>query len=170
MSPRGPKPTPMILRKLRGNPSRRPLPADEPEGVGDLWAPPAWFEKEQRDQWHYAIDHAPPGLLTGTDRETLAIWCVASVEYARAARKVWEMGHVVETKNGNAILNPHLSAMNRQALIILKAGGELGFSPAARASLGSRAPEFGGATPGGRRPRSSDLAAYLEQKPDKLPQ
>jgi len=169
MGARGPAKTPTALAKLRGNPSKRRLPTNEPEGEGDLWAPPIWFDDQQREQWNYGLDHAPAGLLTGTDRETLVIWCVACVEYARAVQRVRQDGQVVETKSGNVIQNPHLSVMNKQAALILKAGGELGFSPSARASLGSRASEGDMPAIGGRKPRSSGLAAYLEQKPDHLP-
>lgn len=168
--PSGRKPKPTALKELHGNPGKRALPIDEPEGVGDLWAPPAWFDTEQRDQWHYAVDHAPPGLLTGTDREVLAIWCVACVEHAKAAQEVRKLGQVVKTKDGNAIQNPFMGIMNRQALLMLKAGSEMGFSPAARASLGSQAPEFtNGATARRRGPAiKGGLAGYLEQKPDSL--
>ena len=170
MGKRGPKKIPTVLKELHGNPGKRPIPVDEPEGIGDLSAPPAWFDDEQRQQWHYAIDHAPPGLLTGTDREVLAIWCVACVEHARAAQEVRNLGQVVKTKDGYAIQNPYLPIVNRQALIMLKAGSEMGFSPAARASLDGAASEFGDGPTAGRKGRlkSGTLAAYLEQKPDKL--
>lgn len=170
MGTRGPKTTPTVLKRLHGNPSKERLPTDEPEGVGDIWAPPVWFDDEQREQWDYAVDHAPPGLLTGTDRETLVVWCCACVEYAKAVLKVRADGQVVETKSGNVIQNPYLSVMNRQALIMLKAGGEMGFSPSARASLGSRGPEFNDAPTAGRPARTikGGLAGYLEQKPDSL--
>lgn len=167
--PSGRKPTPTVLKQLHGNPGKRALPVDEPEGVGDLWSPPSWFDDQQREQWHYAVDHAPPGLLTGTDREVLAIWCVACVEHAKAAQEVRKLGQVVKTKDGNAIQNPFMGIMNRQAMVMLKAGSEMGFSPAARASLGSAAPEFNDA--GSGRPARTikgSLASYLEQKPDSL--
>jgi P27 family predicted phage terminase small subunit len=168
MGKRGPKKIPTVLKELHGNPGKRALPVDEPDGVGDLWAPPAWFDDEQRDQWNYAIDHAPPGLLTGTDREVLVVWVVACVEHAKAAQEVRKLGQVVKTKDGNAIQNPFLPIVNRQALIMLKAGSEMGFSPAARASLGSAAPAFGDG-PGRRRIRGeSELDRYLALKPDKL--
>lgn len=165
----GRKPVPAVLRELHGNPRQKPI-AEEPEGVGDLWAPPAYMDEDQREQWNYVVDHAPPGLLTGTDREILATFVNACVEYARAVVQVRSMGQVVKTKDGNAIQNPFLGIMNRQALLMKTFGSELGFSPAARASLGSRAPEFthDGPTRGGRTIRGS-LAEYLEQKPDDLP-
>jgi P27 family predicted phage terminase small subunit len=133
--------------------------------------PPTWFDDEQRDQWNYAIDHAPPGLLTGTDREVLVVWVVACVEHAKAAQEVRKLGQVVKTKDGNAIQNPFLPIVNRQALIMLKAGSEMGFSPAARASLGSAEPAFNGDRPATGRTRrvvEGSLAAYLALKPDKL--
>lgn len=162
---------PTSLKELHGNPrkQRLPTPEEEPQGVGVLWAPPQWFNEDQRDQWHYAIENAPPGLLTGTDREVLAIWCVASVEHAKAAQEVVKLGQVVKTKDGNAIQNPFLPIVNRQALIMLRAGGEMGFSPASRAALGQAAidPEHGSA----RRPQQiagSKLGRYLAAKPDQL--
>jgi P27 family predicted phage terminase small subunit len=167
MGKRGPKKIPTVLKELHGNPGKRALPVDEPDGVGDLWAPPAWFDDEQRDQWNYAIDHAPPGLLTGTDREVLVVWVVACVEHAKAAQEVRKLGQVVKTKDGNAIQNPFLPIVNRQALIMLKAGSEMGFSPAARTSLGTAAPAFGNG-PSRRIRGESELDRYLALKPDKL--
>lgn len=165
----GRKPVPAVLRELHGNPRQKPMP-DEPEGVGDLWAPPTYMDDDQRAHWHYALDHAPPGLLTGTDRDIFAAWVNACVEYQRAVLEVRKIGQVVKTKDGNAIQNPFLGIMNRQALLMAKFGSELGFSPAARASLGSRAPEFSNESPTGGRGRTirGSLAAYLELKPDKL--
>jgi P27 family predicted phage terminase small subunit len=165
MAKTGPKTTPTHLRLLHGNPSKLPPPVDEPQGVGVLWAPPEWFDEEQRAQWHYAIENAPPGLLTATDRECLVIWTVACIEHARAAQEVRKLGQVVKTKDGNAIQNPFLPVVNRQALIMLRAGAEMGFSPSSRASLGR-----GGEPVMGRAGQlaGTSLAAYLAEKPDRL--
>jgi P27 family predicted phage terminase small subunit len=154
-----------MLRVLHGNPSRRPVPVDEPQGQGELWAPPPWFDTEQRAQWDYALEFAPVGLLTATDRECLVIWCVAACEHAKAVQQVRALGQVVKTKDGNAIQNPYLPIVNRQALIMLRAGAEMGFSPAARASLG-RDPAGEPTLIGSGRP--SRLDEYLASKPDKL--
>ena len=75
-------------------------------------------------------------MLSATDRDILAVWVVACVEHARAAVEVRKMGQVVKTKDGNIINNPHLGIANRQALIMVRVAGELGFTPSARASLG----------------------------------
>jgi hypothetical protein len=99
---RGPKTKPLVLRELHGHPSHRPIPVNEPEGVGDLWSPPAYMDAEQREQWAYALDRAPPGLLTGTDRDIFACWVNACVGYRRAVAEVRSLGQVVKTKDGNA--------------------------------------------------------------------
>jgi P27 family predicted phage terminase small subunit len=134
---RGQKPTPKALRILRGNPSKKRLPRNEPDGVGDLWSPPSYFDSEQRDEWDRVIENAPRSLLTGTDRDIVAAYVVAVVEYARAVIEVRTGGQIEKTKNGNVIQNPYLGILNRQALLIYKFGSQLGFSPAARASLGN---------------------------------
>ncbi len=177
----GRKKTPTVLAELHGQPGHRKPPIDEPQGQGLLWAPPIGFDDQERDQWHYALEHAPPGLLTGTDLGLLSIWCVAAVQHARALAEVHAHGQVVKTgvvtttnpktgvvttTGGNVVQNPFLGIVNRQAGIMMKAGSEMGFSPAARASLGSSAPEF--SSHGGPTAKPNRLAAYLEQKPDKL--
>lgn len=141
------------------------MPVDVPEGRGDLWAPPDWFNDEQRAEWHYAIDNAPLGLLTATDRGVLSIWCVASVEYSKAVGEVRRLGQVVKTADGNPIQNPFLGIVNRQANIMMRSGAEMGFSPASRMAFGKSAGEEGRPVPGRR---SGALDEYLTQKPDRL--
>lgn len=164
------KHTPTKLQELHGNPRKHRLPNEdeEPQGVGVLWAPPAWFDEDQRAQWHYAIENAPPELLTATDRETLVVWCVASVEHARAAQEVRKLGQVVKTKEGNAIQNPYLPIVNRQALIMLRSGAEMGFSPASRAAIGRAGLIDPHAKPGSRQIAGTKLGDYLAEKPDRL--
>jgi P27 family predicted phage terminase small subunit len=164
----GRKPLPAALHKLHGDPSKKgsAVLAAEPPGVGSLWAPPEWFDERQADQWNYAIENAPPGLLTATDREVLVGWCLAAVIREEASREIQKLGLVVRTKDGNPIQNPYLAIVNRQTVIMMRAGAELGFSPAARASLGSAAPEFGGG--GGQIEGEMSLREYAALNPDLL--
>jgi P27 family predicted phage terminase small subunit len=155
---RGRKRVPKLLRVLRGNPAKRPLPVNEPEGVGDLWQPPSYFGAEQRAEWDRVIENAPPGILTGTDRDIVAAYVVAVVEYARAFIEVNSGGQVVQTKNGNVIQNPFLGIMNRQALLIGRFGSQLGFSPAARASIGNSIDSGGSG--------AATIQDYLAEKPE----
>lgn len=154
-----------MLARLHGNPSKLALPDDEPEGVGVLWAPPPWMDDEQRAQWNYAVEHAPLGLLTETDREVLIVWVSASVEHARAVQEVRKMGQVVKTRDGNAIQNPFLPIMNKQAIIMMNAGDRMGFSPSSRAALGRAGMEMSSAR---GQIAGSRLSTYLDSKPDRL--
>jgi hypothetical protein len=65
------------------------------------------MDEQQREQWNHIVGHAPPGLLTGTDREILATFVNACVEYARAVVEVRAIGQVVKTKDGNPLQNPY---------------------------------------------------------------
>jgi P27 family predicted phage terminase small subunit len=164
MAKPGRKPVPTHLRVLHGHPSGlRPM-GEEPLGVGVLWAPPAWFDDERRAQWCYAVENAPPGLLTASDRETLVIWVCASVEHARAAMAL-KGEVVVEAKQGTPYQNPLLGVMNRQAMIMLRSGAEMGFSPASRVSIGRAGEPIQGRA---GQIAGTPLAAYLAEKPDKL--
>ena len=167
---RGTKTQPLVLKQLHGNPSDHALPTDVPEGVGELWAPPDILNDEQRAQWHYAIENAPPGLLTATDRECLISWCVAAAVRAKALSEIDRLGLVVKTKEGNAIQNPFLAIANRQAIILQRLGSEMGFSPSARMALATMPGDDGEGARliGGRRAKPSDLDVYLSEKPDRL--
>jgi P27 family predicted phage terminase small subunit len=46
---------------------------------------------------------------------------------------------LTKTKDGTAVASPYLGIMNRAAALMLKAGSELGFSPAARPRLAAQA-------------------------------
>lgn len=162
---------PVALNRLHGNPSRRKIAADTPEGVGVLWAPPSYFNDDQRAQWHHAIEHAPIGLITETDRNCLVAWCVAAVIHQQAVVKVSELGLLVKTKDGNLIQNPYLPIINRQATLMLRAGAEMGFTPAARASIGAQmgAGVLAPVTPSFGAGRSASLAEFIDSNPDVQP-
>ena len=124
---------------------------------------------EQRDQWHYAVEHSPPGLLSGTDREALASFCVHAVEFARAAKQYASEPQTYKSETGVLHANPLGMVLDRHTAMMIRAIDQLGFSPASRASLGRSGPEFSNA-PAAQigQPRANPrLAAYLDAKPDK---
>lgn len=161
---RGRKPLPVATRKLRGNSSGKKIPR-QIAGVGDAWSPPEYFRKPHRDQWDYALATAPRGLLTGTDRNLLAAWCIASVNYSVAVKALAKEDMVVETSSG--ILIPHalVNIMNKQAEMMIRLSDKLGFSPAARASLYSRGAEVAGL---GAQTIEGSVVGFIEEKPASL--
>jgi phage terminase small subunit len=134
--PGGRKPTPTVLADLHGNPRQRGgrpkrLP---PVPIGDLDAVPEHFTEDQGAIWNYAIEHAPPGLLKRIDAGALMAWVMANDLHRQAVIAQNKLGQLV-VKSPNIempIQSPYLAIINRQALIMLRAASELGFSPTSR--------------------------------------
>lgn len=131
---RGPKPKPTHLKLLQGNPGKRPIPKNLAAPVEDLVEPPAWFDKSLKKAWGYAIASAPRGLLKKLDASTLAIWVIAE-DLHRKASKHLRRGMLITSPNGHKVQSPYLSILNRQALIMMKAAAELGFTPSSRSRV-----------------------------------
>lgn len=161
---RGRKPTPAILAELRNNTHRPPRP--EPQAFGNLADPPDHFTPSQCDAWNYAIRHAPPGMLKLIDRSVLETWVVAADLHRQAVIAQSKAGLIIRAPNtGVPIQSPYLPIINRQALIMLKAASELGFSPVSRPRVfsGAPAPGEGLNDPSNQ---SGDLQSYLDAAPD----
>lgn len=138
---KGRKPKPTHLRLVQGNPGKRKINRREPRPTGALSAAPDWFQPEQRVVWDYAIQHAPPGLLTLLDCDVLVIWCVACDMQRRAVlaqAKLDAAGGLPllsRTPEGHFVQSPYLPIINRQGQIMLKAAAELGFTPSSRSRI-----------------------------------
>jgi phage terminase small subunit len=136
---RGRKPTATSLRDLHGNPRKSPMPKNEPMPVGDLTEPPDWLSPSQRDGWNWVMAHSPPGMLKLLDRGALAAWVVAEDLHRQATIQQGRVGLLVKAPiSGALIQSPFLPIINRQALIMLRAAGELGFSPVSRPRIADR--------------------------------
>lgn len=131
----GRKPKPTHLKIVTGNPGKRPLNKREPKVSGDLSEAPAHFTDVQREIWDYAIANAPKGLLKQLDLSVLETWVVACVFHRDAVKQVTENGQVVTSPSGYPIVNPYLSNANKQALIMMKAASEMGFTPSSRSRI-----------------------------------
>jgi P27 family predicted phage terminase small subunit len=130
---RGRKPKPSYLRVLDGNAGHRPLNPDEPQPTGDLIEPPEWMTDSQKAGWRYAIRNAPGGLLRLLDQSILSAWVCAEDLHRTAAEKVARIGALVKVgEHGAWQQNPYLPIMNKQALIMMKAAAEMGFTPSSR--------------------------------------
>ena len=128
----GAKPKPTHLKLVTGNPGKRKLNAREPMPSGNLSEPPDWLTEDQKRGWAYALSNAPLGLLKLLDRGAFTVWVIAEDLHRQAAEKVAALGMLNKTAGGNIIQSPYMPIVNRQALIMLKAASELGFTPAAR--------------------------------------
>jgi P27 family predicted phage terminase small subunit len=133
---RGRKPAPTHLKRLMGNPGKRPLNEQEPVPEGELHAAPTWMSESQREGWAYAIVNSPHGLLKKLDRSVLAIWVIAEDLHREAAEKISQYGLLTKSPNaGLPLQSPYLPILNKQAQIMLKTAAELGFTPSSRSRV-----------------------------------
>jgi P27 family predicted phage terminase small subunit len=130
---KGRKPVPRHLQVLRGNPGKRRLNDAEPLPLGDLLDPPEWLTDSQKSGWNYAVENAPRGLLKKLDQSVLVAWVVAEDLHRQATTMVARFGLLTKAPNtGQPMQSPYLPVVNKQALIMLRAAEQLGFSPVSR--------------------------------------
>ena len=141
MGRRGPAPTPVALRVLRGNPGRRPIP-DVPEPTG-LPVQPEGMSDAARTVWDRLIrDYAATGVLTGVDTDALRVYCEAVVRYEHAAQLLEKSGPLVKgARQGDLIKNPLHQIVRDNADLVRAFARELGFTPAARSALTDMKPK-----------------------------
>jgi P27 family predicted phage terminase small subunit len=148
---RGRKPRPSYLRALDGTADKakhqRP---DEPQPDGELKVPPHWLSEKQKDLWRCALASVPEGLLRELDSSVFTVWVVACDNHAEAAQKVATLGQLVKSPvQGVPMPNPYLATMNKQAMIMLKAAAEMGFTPSSRTRVKVQKKKPGSADPFG---------------------
>lgn len=133
MSGRNKKPT--VLKLLQGtNRADRANPA-EPMPHGDLVDPPAYFGKEEREVWDYAMKHAPRGLLKMIDSSHMEVWVNALIAYRLAGTEVKKTGQTISAANGTTVINPTLSIQQRQAVLLMRSATDMGFTPSSRTRI-----------------------------------
>lgn len=132
----GRKPKPTQLKVINGNPGHRALNEAEPKPVGELYEAPEWMTETQRIGWAYALQNAPLGLLKRLDRSLLSVWVVAEDLHREAAEKIAKFGMINKAPNtGIPMQSPFLPILNKQAMIMMKAASELGFTPSSRSRI-----------------------------------
>lgn len=148
---------PPVLAELHGAPRQRgktvrvaKLQAEaKVPGHGEVHEAPAHLTPAQRQDWDYAIENAPPGLLKRIDRGILMVWITACDIHRQASLEQSKVTLVVmttrtfdvdgkQTGGGNPIQSPFLGIINTQAGIMIRAASELGFSPASRPRIFSQ--------------------------------
>lgn len=127
---RGRKPIPNRLKRLRGNPGKRPLSA-EPSFPAGVPSAPKWLSPEAKKEWRRVAKLLEAArLITLADRPTLTAYCVAWDEL----REATEMLKDGRTFAAGEQMKPHPAvAMQRSAMQQLaKFAALFGFSPADR--------------------------------------
>lgn len=127
--------TPTAIKQATGRPGRVGINKREPKATRKMPRAPLWMSDAQRAIWEYAVSEAPAGVLASVDWEIFTVFVVAAAAHQEAALKCAERGTTIVTAQGNEIQAPWVGMMNRQALIIIRACSELGFTPASRSRV-----------------------------------
>jgi P27 family predicted phage terminase small subunit len=132
----GPAPKPTVIKRLAGNPGKRPLNDKEPQPERRMPRCPGHLNDIAKKEWRRISKHLyRSGLLTLIDRAALAAYCQAYGRWAMAEAIVNKKGEIVKTTNGNIIQNPYLSVANRAMEQMLKIEVEFGMTPSSRSRI-----------------------------------
>jgi P27 family predicted phage terminase small subunit len=132
---RGRIPTPTAIHILQGT-FRKNRHGSAPQPESAIPKAPPEMDKTARKLWsYYARRLAKVRVLTGLDREALAIYCSAAARRAKAEAEIAKTGEVIRTPAGFATVSPWLTVATKSAELMLRYGQELGLSPAARTRI-----------------------------------
>jgi P27 family predicted phage terminase small subunit len=132
----GRKPLPSSLKKLQGNPGKRPLNQNEPRPRAVLPRCPGHLSPEARAEWkRMARRLFLLGLLTELDATALSIYCQAYGRWVQAEQKLAQYGLLIKTGNDQPQLSPYLSIANRAMEQMKALLAEFGMTPSSRSRL-----------------------------------
>lgn len=134
----GPPPKPTQLKKLAGNPGRRPLNEFEavvpvPEAVP--YAPRHLNHEAKREWRRVARMLIEAGLYSEVDRAALAMYCQGWGRWVEAERELLVLGPVVTSDKGNLYQNPWMGIANKAQDNLRRMIAEFGLSPAQRSRV-----------------------------------
>lgn len=136
---RGRKPKPTAMKKLAGNPGKRPLNENEPQPPVPDRIPyvPRHLNDEGKREWRRIVNVLlEMGLYTVVDRAALAMYCQAWGRWVEAERKLDKEREVLTSKaTGNMYQNPWLHVANKAWEQMRKILAEFGLTPSSRARL-----------------------------------
>ncbi len=142
MGRRGFAPEPTALKKIKGNPGRRPLNEEEPEPTPERLGCPEELNGEAAVEWHRMVDELYAcGLLTKVDRAALMAYCMAYARWIVAEKNLRRTGTLVKRKDGAPMLSPYLAVVNDALKHMLAFMREFGLTPSSRSRLKAAKPE-----------------------------
>ena len=132
---RGRKPKPTAVKKLAGNPGKRPLNASEPRPPVPDAVPyaPRHLNCEGKKEWRRVTGMLMDvGLYTEFDRAALAAYCQAWGRWVVAERMCAEQGEILISPKGNHYQNPLRWEANKAVDLMRRMMTEFGMTPSSR--------------------------------------
>jgi P27 family predicted phage terminase small subunit len=127
------------MRILEGNPSRRPLNADEPQPLPGATCP-AWVTEGARVVWE---EVAPVlincGILTQADQVMFAAWCDAVANYKAVSLEISLQGENCSQSDepfyAQKEIKSLIASQRNYAELMIRFGTKFGLSPGDRTGL-----------------------------------
>lgn len=144
MGRRGPPPKPTALRLVQGNPSKKPLPKNEPKPASAAPPVPAFLDEYGREEWQRVVPELLAiGCLAEIDAGALAVYCMAFSRWRHledVLKKLADQqpnlrGLTSRNAAGGLAPNPLVGMANKQMMIVLRAAAEFGMTPSARTRI-----------------------------------
>jgi P27 family predicted phage terminase small subunit len=133
---RGRKPKPTEIKRIEGNPGKRPLNDAEPVMDAKLPNAPTHLSAEAQKEWRrIGHDLLDAGLMSKIDRAALASYCQSWARWVEAETQLKKHGPIVKSPSGYPIQNPWLSIANKAMAQMLKVLPEFGMTPSSRSRI-----------------------------------
>ncbi len=128
---------PAALKRLAGNPGRRPIREDFDAGkLERVPSPPAWMGAETKAFYRRAgRDLVDLGLLARVDVPALIAMAVQWGRWVQAERELTTRGPVIVTAHGAQVVNPWLTVCNRAFDRFVALLSQFGGTPVSRTKL-----------------------------------
>lgn len=134
MAGRRPKPT--ALKKLAGNPGKRPLNNAEPKYPPVSSHAPRFLDAEGRRMWRKMLNELSAArVLTRVDEAMLAVFCQTWATYVSAVKRLREEGDIIVTEKGSVYKHPLVMIRDTAADQLRKFAVEFGLTPSSRSRI-----------------------------------
>jgi P27 family predicted phage terminase small subunit len=126
---------------LRGNPTGKALPKNEPQPSIEIPPPPSFLSNiGKREYRRVAKILKPLGVITELDSTMLAAYADAFSTWADAVDKIKSEGYMLTGKNGNFYQNPYVGMKNQAMEKVIKIAAEFGMTPSSRSRVSAAKP------------------------------
>ena len=134
--PSGRKRKPTALKRLEGNPGKRPLNELEPVPPTVKLRCPKFLLPEARKEWRrLAPILMSMGLLTAADAVPFAGYCQAYARWREAQDEITRHGSIYKDETGRIRPNPYIAIANQQMREIKSFAADFGLTPSNRTAM-----------------------------------
>jgi P27 family predicted phage terminase small subunit len=126
---------PTEIKKLTGNPGRRPLNPNEPKADPLDPTPPSWLTGEAVNFWNELVAVlVPMGHMSESDKSNLVSLSLALAQMKESHLRIETDGYVIDTPFGPKV-SPFVGVLDKAQKQVKSLLCELGMTPASRAKV-----------------------------------